>query len=345
MAKSESAIASFFKKKGISFNPKVYFIDAMGAMAFGLFASLLIGTIFGKLADWTSSAFIGTMAKYATDATGAAIGIAISHSMGATGLVLYSNVAVGMAGYVLGGPVGTYVSVVISTLVGKLISKETKLDILVTPTLTLATGIAVARWIGPILDSVMRQIGELINATTAMHPFVMGILVSVSMGIILTLPISSAALCAMIAISGLAGGAATAGCCAHMIGFAVISYRDNNIGASLAQGLGTSMVQMPNIIRHPFIALPVILTSAVTGPIATMVFGMKNTGVSAGMGTCGLVGPLGVVTSTPGGGLWMWLGIICVCFLIPAFLTPIFDAILRKMGLIRDGAMKLEAGV
>ncbi|MBE6754161.1 MAG: PTS sugar transporter subunit IIC [Ruminococcaceae bacterium] len=335
---------AYLRSKEIYLSPRIYFIDALGAMAFGLFASLLIGTIFGTIYDWTDIAFFGTMADYAKKATGAALGLSIAYSLRCPPLVLYTCAAVGFAGNDLGGPVGAYCAVLIAAELGKLISKETKVDIILTPAVTLASGVAMATWVGPYINKLMVAFGNLIMTTTEMHPLLMGALVAVLVGIALTLPISSAAICIMLGLTGLAGGAATAGCCAQMVGFAIMSFSDNGWGGIAAQGLGTSMLQMPNIVRRPIVWLPPILTSAVTGMLATTVFRLENIPAGAGMGTCGLVGPLGVLTAMPDGGLRMWSGIIVICFVLPALLTPLFAWPLRKLGLIREGDLLLDTG-
>ena len=223
-----------------------------------------------------------------------------------------------------------------------LVSKKTKVDILVTPTVTIVAGYAISKLICPAIAYIMYWLGDFINTATEMQPLLMGIIISVVVGMILTLPISSAAICAMIGISGIAGGAATAGCCAQMIGFAVISFADNGWGGFFAQGLGTSMLQMSNIIKKPTIWIPPTLASAITGPVSTLLFKLECTGVSAGMGTCGLVGPLGVITDMNGGAN-MWFGLLMVCFVLPAVLSYIFYFIMKKMGFIKAGDMKLQS--
>ena len=272
----------------------------MGAMALGLFASLLIGTIFQTIGTYTELDFLLELSKICSGAAGMAIGVAIASSLKADPLVIMSAAAVGSAGYSLGttiavagadpitytaGPAGAFFAVVVAAEVGMLVSKKTKVDILVTPTVTILAGYAVARLLCPSVAYVMYYLGHFINTATELHPFVMGIIVSVVVGIILTLPISSAAICAMIGITGLAGGAAAAGCCAQMVGFAVISFRENRFGGLVAQGLGTSMLQMGNILRKPQIWIAPTLAAAVTGPLSTLVFKLECTGVSAGMGT------------------------------------------------------------
>ena len=348
---------------------KRYFIDAMSAMALGLFASLLIGTIFGTVGtylgpDYISNetinaigGFFSEMKTFAQGASGMAIGVAIAYSLKADPLVMFSCAAVGSLSYSLGatiiladgssiaytaGPAGAYIAAIFAVEIGMLVSKKTRVDILVTPTVTIIAGYALAQIVCPAVAYVMYYLGDFINTATEMQPFLMGIIISVVVGIILTLPISSAAICAMIGISGIAGGAAVAGCCAQMIGFAVISFADNGWGGFFAQGLGTSMLQMSNIIKKPAIWIPPTLAAAVTGPISTLVFKLECTGVSAGMGTCGLVGPLGVLSDMEGG-TDMWFGLLLVCFVLPAILSYVFYFIMKKMKLIKNGDMKLQS--
>lgn len=286
-----------------------------------------------------------------------AIGVAIAYSLKADPLVMFSCAAVGSLSYSLGavisladgntisytaGPAGAYAAAIVAVEIGMLVSKKTRVDILVTPTVTIIAGYAVAKLVCPAIAYIMYWLGDFINTATEMQPLLMGIIIAVVVGMILTLPISSAAICAMIGISGIAGGAATAGCCAQMIGFAVISFADNGWGGFFAQGLGTSMLQMSNIIKKPLIWIPPTLASAVCGPISTLVFKLECTGVSAGMGTCGLVGPLGTL-SDMGGGANMWIGMLLCYFVLPAVLSYLFYAVMKKMGLIKDGDMKLQS--
>lgn len=337
-----------------------YFLDAMGAMALGLFATLLIGTILKMLGQYIPVPLIADAlkeaAQYASGASGMAIGVAIAYSLKAHPLVLFSCAVVGSASYSMGaaitladgsvmqyaaGPAGVFVAAIAASELGMLVSKKTKVDILVTPVVTIMSGYIVARLICPAVAYAMYALGEFINTATVFQPFWMGIVISVVVGMILTLPISSAAICAMISISGLAGGAATVGCCAQMIGFAVISFRENRWSGLLAQGLGTSMLQMGNICRRPQIWIAPTLAAAVCGPLSTMLFKLECSGVSAGMGTCGLVGPIGVISATQHSPL-MWAGILLDCILLPALLSLLFDAILRRIGWVRDGDMKLD---
>lgn len=351
-----SKVLSFLKRKNIDLSPKTYFITAMGAMAQGLFASLLVGTIFKTLGEWLSFTFLTELAAFAMNGyvCGAAIGIAVASALKAPALVLYSCATVGAAGYMIGttvagvaspvtgGPAGAFIAVLIACELGKLEAGSTKVDIILTPSVTILSGVAVAKLVCPGVAYAMYYLGEFINNATELHPIPMGIIVSVIVGIILTLPISSAAICSMIGIAGVAGGAALAGCCAQMVGFAVISYRENKMGGLLAQGLGTSMLQMGNIIRKPVVWLPAILASAITGPIATVVFKLHCTGVSAGMGTCGLVGPLGAITATADKDAMFWVGLVLVCLVLPAVLSFVFGAVMRRTGLIKDGDLKLD---
>lgn len=338
---SKTGMKEFLKRKNISITVQTYLIDALGAMAFGLFASLLIGTIFATLGEKSGIALFTTIADYAKSATGAALGISIAYALKAPQLVLFSAATVGIAGNALGGPVGALVSTIIAAELGKMISKETRLDIILTPGITIISGVCVAQFIGPGISAFMTAFGNLVKTATEMQPFFMGILVSALIGIALTLPISSAAICIMLGLDGLAGGAATAGCCAQMIGFAVLSFRENGWGGVLAQGLGTSMLQMGNIVKNPKIWIAPTVASMITGPIATMLFQLKNIPAGSGMGTCGLVGPIGIYTAM-GQGTNMWLGIFMVCFLLPAVITLILGEIFRKMKWIKAGDLKLD---
>ena len=337
----QTGVKEFLKRKNVNITVKTYLIDALGAMAFGLFASLLIGTIFATLGEKTHIEIFITIADYAKSATGAALGVSIAYALKAPQLVLFSAATVGIAGNALGGPVGALVSTIVATELGKIVSKETRVDILVTPGVTIISGVLAAQFVGPGVSAFMTAFGNLVKTATEMQPFLMGILVSALIGIALTLPISSAAICIMLSLDGLAGGAATAGCCAQMIGFAVLSFRENGVGGLLAQGLGTSMLQMGNIVKNPRTWIPPTLASMITGPIATVVFKMENIPAGAGMGTCGLVGPIGVYTAMGGGGQ-MWLGILMVCFVLPAVLTLFFGELLRKAEWIKLGDLKLD---
>ena len=337
---------SYLKKKGVIISPKRYFIDALGAMALGLFASLLIGTIFGTIADYVSykpaSEFLKTMQSYCNSAQGPAMAMAIGSALQAQGLVLFSLCAVGFAANTLGGPLGTFVAVLIAAEFGKLVYKSTKIDIIVTPTVTIAIGVAISMLVGPWISKIMTYLGEMIMMFTDMQPILMGALVSMVVGICLTLPISSAAICAMLGLTGIAGGAATAGCCAQMVGFAVMSFAANKWGGLIAQGLGTSMLQMGNIVRKPIIWLPPIITSAITGILSAFVFKMENpVAIASGMGTCGLVGPIGVLSSKSLDANDI-LATLLICFILPAILTWAIAKPFKKLGLIKDSDLKLN---
>lgn len=360
---AESKFGTWFKAK-----MKLYFIDAMGAMALGLFATLLIGTIFGTLAKIPYLGFFNTIAGYAQGATGMAIGVAMAYKMKCSPLTIFSSAVVGSMGYSLGavlldgkiiewaatgkgaelgsifcsgGPAGAFFAVIIACEVGKLVAGKTKVDILVTPSVTILSGFAASWALCPLIAYAMYYIGVFVNTATEYQPILMGIVLAVVVGVILTLPISSAAICAMIGISGIAGGAAAVGCCAQMVGFAVMSFRENKWGGLVSQGLGTSMLQMPNIIKNPRIWIPPILASAIIGPLATTVFKLECNGVAAGMGTCGLVGPIGIYNAM-GGGTMMWVGMIVLCVILPAVLSIVFCEILRKIGWIKENDLLLK---
>ncbi len=330
---------------------KKYFIDAMGAMALGLFASLLIGTIFSTVGKYTGIALFSEINKMASASSGMAIGVAIAYTLKAHPLVLFSCATVGYAGYSLGtsvgdisltaGPAGAFFAVLVACEVGMLVSKKTKVDILVTPTVTILSGVLVAKLLSPGIAYIMYYLGRFVDTATEYHPFIMGIIVSVVVGIILTLPISSAAICAMIAISGIAGGAAAVGCCCQMVGFAVCSFRENKWGGIVSQGLGTSMLQMGNICRHPQIWIPPTFAAAVCGPLSTLVFKLECSGISAGMGTCGLVGPIGIITDS-GTSATTWIGLILLCIVLPGAISLAVSELMRKLGWIKFGDMKLE---
>lgn len=336
----------FLERKNIEFSVQRYLIDAMSSMALGLFASLLVGTILNTLGQSLRIPFLTDVIwPFARDMTGAAIAVAVAYALKAPPFVLFSATIVGYAGNQLGGPVGAFVSAIIATELGKLVSKETKVDLIVTPTVTILSGVLVAQLIGPGIAAFMTKTGELVMVATTLQPFWMGILVSLMIGIALTLPISSAAISMMLGLAGLAGGAATAGCCAQMIGFAVMSYRDNGPGGVVAVGIGTSMLHMSNIVRNWKIWIPPILTAAITGPIATVVMKMENIPIGSGMGTSGLVGQIGTITAMNaiGRGGWpLYLNILLLHFVLPAALTLLFTFILRKMGWIKDGDLKLN---
>ena len=363
-------VRAFLKRKNIVISGKRYGIDALGAMAQGLFCSLLIGTIVKTLGEQLGLPFLVDVGNYASAMSGAAMAVAIGFALQAPPLVLFSLATVGYAANALGsttliegqagagGPLAVLFIAIIAAECGKAVSKETKIDILVTPLVTILIGVGLSAWWAPAIGTAATAVGNIIMWATDLQPFLMGIIVSVVIGMALTLPISSAAICAAFGLTGLAGGAAVAGCCANMVGFAVLSFRENHWGGLVSQGLGTSMLQMGNIVKNPKIWLPAILTSAITGPIATCVFHLEMNGapVSSGMGTCGLVGQIGVWTGwlapseraiangaaaiVPGA--MDWAGLILISFVLPAVLCWAFGLFFRKIGWIKDGDLTLQ---
>ena len=347
----------FLKKKNIEISVQRYLIDALGAMAQGLFASLLMGTILSTLGTQLGIETFTNIGAVAKSAAGPAMAVAIGYALRSPSLVLFSLVAVGAAANEFGGAGGPLAVLVIAILAaecGKLVSGSTKIDILVTPFTTIVIGCLLSYAIAPAIGSAASSLGQVIMWATELAPFLMGIIVSVIVGIALTLPISSAAICAALSLTGLAGGAAVAGCCAQMVGFAVMSFRENGWGGIVSQGLGTSMLQMGNIVRNPRIWIPPTLASAITGPIATCLFGLTMDGaaISSGMGTCGMVGPIGVYTgwladisagTMSAITLFDWLGLVLICFGLPAVLSVIFCKLLRKIGWIKEGDLKLTS--
>ena len=359
---------AFLKRKNIEISLKRYGIDALSAMAQGLFCSLLIGTILNTIGQRLGVpaltrvvATIGgvdyTVGAMASAMSGPAMATAIAYALQAPPLVLFSLITVGFASNALGGaggPLAVLFVAILSTEVGKAVSKETKVDILVTPLVTIGSGMLFSALLAPLIGKVAIQIGSLIMWATELQPFFMGILVSALVGIALTLPISSAAICAALGLTGLAGGAAVAGCCAQMVGFAVISFRENGVSGLVSQGLGTSMLQMGNIVKNPRIWIPATFASMITGPLATCIFHFENNGpaVTSGMGTCGLVGPIGVYTgwlkAVEEGGksavtAMDWISLLLLCFILPAVLSLLCSAFCRKMGWIKEGDMKLAS--
>ena len=341
----------FLKKKDIEFSVKRYLIDALGAMAQGLFASLLIGTIISTIGSQFNLPLLVQVGDTAKSAQGAAMAVAIGYALKAPALVLFSLVAVGISACQFGGaggPLAVLVITVISAEFGKLVSKETKVDIIVTPFVTIFIGVILSIFCAPYIGNAASAVGKAIMWATELQPFAMGIIVSVIIGIALTLPISSAAICAALSLTGLAGGAALAGCCANMVGFAVMSFKENRWGGLFAQGIGTSMLQMGNIVKNPKIWLPPIIVSAITGPIATCIFKLEMNGapVSSGMGTCGLVGQIGTYTGWVADGIAItpmhWIGLIAISFVLPAVLTPLIAAPMRKCGWIKENDLKLD---
>ncbi len=366
-----SKIKAFLKRKDIIFSGKRYGIDALGAMAQGLFCTLLVGTILNTIGQQFHIDFLNaiivtigkgegavgyTIGGLASLMVGSGIAVAIGTALHAPGLVLFSLIPVGFAANAMGGaggPLAVYIVAIVACEVGKLVSKETKIDILVTPIVTILVGIGLSCLIAAPIGQAASAVGDAVKWATNQQPFLMGILVSAIIGIALTLPISSAAICAALQLTGLAGGAAVAGCCAHMVGFAVMSFKENRWGGLVAQGVGTSMLQMPNLVKNPRCWIPPVLASMITGPLATCVFQLEMNGsaLSSGMGTCGFVGQIGVYTG------WVsdvasgaktaitamdWAGLALICFVLPGILSWIFCQVLRKWGWIKENDLKLD---
>ena len=364
-------LRAFLQRKDIVFSAKRYFIDAMGAMAQGLFCTLLVGTILNTLGQQFHIGFLNavvvtlgtgegavhyTIGGLCSAMVGPGMAVAIARALNAPPLVLFSLIPVGFATNYMGGaggPLAVLFVAIVAAELGKAVSKETKIDILVTPIVTVLSGIGFAALIAAPVGNAAAAVGAAIRWATELQPFFMGIIVSVVIGVALTLPISSAAICFALGLTGLAGGAAVAGCCAQMVGFAVMSFPENRWGGLAAQGLGTSMLQMGNIVRNPRVWIPPTLASAITGPLATCLFRLEMNGpaISSGMGTCGLVGQIGVYTG------WVndvaagvktaitgmdWLGLVLISFVLPAVLTWLIAIPLRKCGWIKDGDLKLD---
>ena len=356
----------FLKRKDVVISAKRYGIDALGAMAQGLFCSLLIGTIINTVGKQFNIGFLTstvatiagvdyTVGSLASAMSGPAMAVAIGYALATPPLVLFSLITVGFASNALGGaggPLAVLFVAIIASEAGKMVSKETKIDILVTPLVTISVGILLSALLAPTLGKAAMKLGTVIMWATSLQPFLMGILVSLLVGVALTLPISSAAICAALGLTGLAGGAALAGCCAQMVGFAIISFPENKWGGLISQGIGTSMLQMGNIVKNPRVWIAPCITSMITGPIATCIFKLQMNGaaVSSGMGTCGLVGQIGVYTG------WVndvtsgvksaitsfdWIGLIMITFILPAVITPVIHMFVRKAGLVKDGDLKL----
>ena len=361
-----SKVKEFLKRKDIIFSARRYGIDALGAMAQGLFCTLLVGTILNTIGQQFGIDFLNrvivtlksgdseihyTIGGLASAMVGPGIAIAIGFALRCPPLVLFSLIPVGFAANAMGGaggPLAVYFVAIVASECGKLVSKETKVDILVTPIVTVLSGIGISALVAAPIGAAASAVGDFVKWATVLQPFWMGILVSAVIGIALTLPISSAAICAALGLTGLAGGAAVAGCCAQMVGFAVMSFRENRWGGLVAQGVGTSMLQMPNIVKNPRIWIPPTLASMITGPLATCLFQLEMNGapVSSGMGTCGFVGQIGVYTGWVASGdpitAFDWIGLVLICFILPAVLTWLISLPLRKWGWIKENDLKLD---
>ena len=364
----QSRVSAFLKRKNIEISAKRYGIDAMGAMALGLFGSLLIATIFNAIGLIPYLSLFKTIGGYGAKAAGCAMAVAIAYALKSPPLVIYSTALVGFIANDLGGaggPIAVLLITIVAAEFGKAVSKETKVDILVTPFVTVLVGGMLSVLLAPHIGTLVGFLAKFIGWATLQQPFVMGIIIATVIGVALTLPISSAAICAGLGLSAvtasgalaenyqglaLAGGAAIAGCCAHMIGFAVMSFRENGVGGLVSQGIGTSMLQMPNLVKNPLLWIPPVLTSLITGPLATCAFKIQMYGaaINSGMGTCGLLGPIGIVLGWFGGsyqgkvGALDWVGLILICFILPAILCFVFSEIMRKMGWIKENDLKLD---
>ncbi|ADH98774.1 PTS transporter subunit IIC [Salisediminibacterium selenitireducens] len=340
----------FLKKKGIQPGVHSYVITALSYMALGLFSSLIMGLMMQTAGErmlmpyWAEGGqFLVDMGELAMSLMGPAIGVAIAYGLKAPPLVIFSAVVTGAAGAELAGPAGSYLAALLSVEIGKLVSGETKVDIIVTPFVTIATGYFTAGLIGPPVAATLEQFGSFIMWATTQQPLAMGALVAVLMGLALTAPISSAALAFMLGLDGLAAGAAAVGCSAQMIGFAVSSYRENKFGGLIALGLGTSMLQIANIIKRPLILIPPTLTAAILGPLATVVFVMENNQAGAGMGTSGFVGPV-MAMNVMGTETETLVAIALLFFILPAVISLFLSELLRKMNWIKPGDMTIPKG-
>lgn len=333
-----STVKKYFKR---------YLVDAMSFMALGLFSSLIVGLIITQLSKIPHLEILATFSEVlsaSSPVVGAAIGAAIAYGLKSKPLVVFSCIAVGAFGYQLGGPVGAYISTLVANEIASLVAGKTKIDIVVTPLVTIISGGFVSTFAGPVLSDVMTGLGEIINSATQLHPFPMGITVSVIIGLVLTAPISSAALCIMLGLEGIAAGAAAVGCCAQMVGFAVTSFKVNGVSGLISQGLGTSMLQFGNIMKRPQIVLAPTLAGAVLGPVSTCLIRMTNTPSGAGMGTSGLVGQFGAYSAMAEsfGQVKTLVIIIVMHFIAPAILSLAFHWIFKKLGIVKDEYLRLE---
>lgn len=335
------SLTHFLRSRDIEFSLRRYGVEALNYMTLGLFGSLVIGLILKTAGGWLAQAWLVETGTMAQQSMGAAIGVAVAYGLKGPPIVLFASAATGLLGAKLGGPVGCFVAVAVGTEVSKLVSRTTPLDIIVTPALALIAGFATAQALAPLIGGVMAATGQAIQWAMTLQPLLMSVLIAVVMGMILTGPTSSAALAISLGLGGLAGGAATAGCAAQMVGFAVMSWRENGSAGLLSQGLGTSMLQLPNIVRNPRIWIPPTLAGAILGPLATLGFGMQNLPTGSGMGTSGLVGQVGTLAAM-GASSRVWLSIALLHFLAPALLTWLIALPLRRWGWIRPGDLKVD---
>ena len=334
-------VKAFLQKKDVVISARRYFIDAMSAMTLGLFASLIVGTILKVIGEQLGLEIMVTIGKEAMAMMGPAVGVAVAYGLKAPPLVLFSSAITGAVGASLGGPVGAFLAAVIGAELGKMVSKETKVDIIVTPAVTIICGVLVGTFVGPYIDALMKGLGSLIMWATGEQPFIMGIIISVVMGLALTSPLSSAALGIMLDLSGLAAGAAAVGCTAQMVGFAAISFKENGWGGVLSQGIGTSMLQMPNIVRHPQIWIPPMVAGAILGPISTVWFKMLNIPAGSGMGSAGLVGQISTFEAM-GYSVAVLGKVLLLHLLLPVVLSLLVAWFMRKKGWIKPEYLKLD---
>ncbi|MET3682682.1 putative membrane protein [Alkalibacillus flavidus] len=338
---------AFLHRKGVYPSFQQYILTSLSYMALGLFASLIIGTIIQTLGNevpFLPQAFVDVGAFAIQPIIyGGAIGVAIAHGLKAPPLVLYSALFAGSyAAEIGGGPAGSFLAALIAVEIGKLVSKETKLDIVITPLVTILVGFLVASSVGPPIASLLEGFGSIINWATDLRPFLMGMIVAALMGLALTAPISSVAIAVMLDLQGLAAGAATVGCAAQMVGFAASSFRENGFGGLVSQGIGTSMLQIANIVKKPIIVVPPTVAGMLLAPVATVWLQLENNAIGAGMGTSGLVGPI-MLVETMGSQPVVWWSIVLLLILLPAMISLILSEWFRKKGLIQDGDMKLDA--
>lgn len=340
---------SFLKKKNIIISLQKYGIDAMSAMAFGLMASLVVGLIIKtwgqqSIVLWGENAISAQLIVIGTTSmglTGAAIGAAIASRLGAPNLVLFSSVVAGVLGYTAGGPAGAYVAALIATEAGKFVSKETPLDILVTPLIVILVGALISLTVSPMIANVMTFLGSIIVTATTYQPFVMGAIIAVVMSFVLVSPLTSAGLAIMLNLTGLAAGAATVGCACAMMGFAAIGYKDNKISSFVGVGLGTAKLQLANTIKNAWILLPPTIAALITGPLSTTIFKMSNIAVGAGMGTSGFVGQITTLNEM-GFTISTLTSILILHFILPAVISYLVYLFLFKQGKIKDGDLKLD---
>lgn len=331
-------LSAHLAKQNIVFSLQRYGIDALNFMALGLFGTLILGLILKNMGTWLSMPWLVDVGSQAQSMMGVAIGVGVAYGIKAPPLVMLACTTVGFMGV---SPIGALVAVIIAAECGKFVHRTTPLDIIVTPLTTLLTGAVVAHTLSPLISSTLMSVSDVITWAMGLSPIIMSMIVAVVMGVLLTLPVSSAAIAISLGLSGLGAGAATVGCVAQMIGFAVMSHKDNGIGTVLACGLGTSMIQLPNLIKNPKLWLPPILTGAILAPFATVMFGMQNIPSGAGMGTSGLVGQIGTL-DVMGTSADVWILIGAFHFVLPAVLCWLIYRFFIKMAWIKDGDLQLD---